>query len=168
MGGFIVTISNNSRSEDMQETLDNLELDQVNSGAETGTTWLDCGGELLQSISPIGGKVIAEVRQAGPDDLDLNSAILLARRSRMPGHCGSTRNPSKPNEKGSRLLLTFVYLCYELMELIVEGSVLGAACFYPLHCAAHCAAVVQPKMLADLRKTLPAIASKQVDRHIPR
>jgi len=54
----------------MQETLDNLELVQVNSGAGTGTRWLECGGELLQSVSPIDGKVIAEVRQAGPDDLD--------------------------------------------------------------------------------------------------
>ncbi|MDY0039198.1 MAG: aldehyde dehydrogenase family protein [Desulforhabdus sp.] len=69
MDGFVVTISNNSRGEDMQETLDNLELVQVNSGAGTGTRWLDCGGELLQSVSPIDGKVIAEVRQAGPDDL---------------------------------------------------------------------------------------------------
>jgi len=43
---------------------------QVNSGAGTGTRWLECGGELLQSVSPIDGKVIAEVRQAGPDDLE--------------------------------------------------------------------------------------------------
>jgi hypothetical protein len=44
----------------------------------------------------------------------------------------------------------------------MDGLVLGAARFYPLHRAAHCAVVVQPKMLADLRKTLPAVASNRL------
>jgi hypothetical protein len=50
----------------------------------------------------------------------------------------------------------------------MDGLVLGAARFYPLHRAAHCAVVVRPKMPTDLRKTLPAVASNQVDRHSPR
>jgi hypothetical protein len=50
----------------------------------------------------------------------------------------------------------------------MDGLVLGAARFYPLHCAAHCAIVGQPKMLADLRKTPLAVASNQVERHSPR
>jgi hypothetical protein len=44
----------------------------------------------------------------------------------------------------------------------MDGLVLGAARFYPLHRAAHCAVVVQPEMPADLCKTLPAVASNQV------
>jgi hypothetical protein len=64
--------------------------------------------------------------------------------------------------KGSSLLLIFIHLCHELWELIMDGLVLGAARFYPLHRAAHCAVVVQPEMPADLCKTLPAVASNQV------
>ena len=50
--------------------LQELGLSKVNSGAGTGCVWLGCSGELLESISPIDGTVIASVRQASAQDYE--------------------------------------------------------------------------------------------------
>lgn len=54
----------------MLELLEKLGSADINSGAGVGTDWFDCGGELLQSISPIDGRLMAQIRQAGPADYD--------------------------------------------------------------------------------------------------
>lgn len=48
----------------MKDLLEKLGIEATNSGAGTGTEWLECGGQMLQSTSPIDGRVLAEVRQA--------------------------------------------------------------------------------------------------------
>jgi aldehyde dehydrogenase (NAD+) len=54
----------------MRGVLKKLSLADVNSGACTGTTWLECNGETLESESPIDGKVLGSVRQASAPDYD--------------------------------------------------------------------------------------------------
>ncbi len=48
----------------MKDLLKKLGIEATNSGASTGTEWLECRGQLLQSTSPIDGGILAEVRQA--------------------------------------------------------------------------------------------------------
>jgi aldehyde dehydrogenase (NAD+) len=50
--------------------LEKLGLSDVNSGAGTGGVWLDCSGDLLESVSPIDGGLIASVRQASAQDYE--------------------------------------------------------------------------------------------------
>ncbi|UCG21565.1 MAG: aldehyde dehydrogenase family protein [Deltaproteobacteria bacterium] len=54
----------------MKAILKDLGLSDVNPGAGTGTTWLKCGGEILESVSPIDGQIIGRVRQASVADYD--------------------------------------------------------------------------------------------------
>ena len=54
----------------MKNILKDLGLSEVNSGAGTGTTWLECGGEILESVSPVDGKIIGRVQQASGHDYD--------------------------------------------------------------------------------------------------
>jgi aldehyde dehydrogenase (NAD+) len=54
----------------MKAILKDLGLSDVNSGAGTGTTWLECGGEILKSISPINGQTIGRVQQASRADYE--------------------------------------------------------------------------------------------------
>src|SRR5262245_53350144 len=54
----------------MHDTLKSLGLQDVNSGASTGT-WLDTKGPELASINPADGSVIAKVRQATAEDYDV-------------------------------------------------------------------------------------------------
>jgi aldehyde dehydrogenase (NAD+) len=49
--------------------LEELGIEAVNSGAYNGQ-WLDTGGELLDSINPATGEVIAQVRQANTEDYE--------------------------------------------------------------------------------------------------
>ncbi|MHC1724912.1 MAG: aldehyde dehydrogenase family protein [Syntrophobacteraceae bacterium] len=52
----------------MNSLLEKLEIGPLNSGAGTGTLWFDCRGQMLQSVSPIDGRILAEIKQAsGPD-----------------------------------------------------------------------------------------------------
>ena len=53
-----------------QDILKDLGLSDVNPGAGTGTTWMECGGEMLDSVSPVDGQIIGRVRQASGDDYD--------------------------------------------------------------------------------------------------
>ncbi len=54
----------------MRDVLKKLSLEDINSGACTGTTWLECYGATLKSESPIDGKVLGSVRQASAPDYD--------------------------------------------------------------------------------------------------
>jgi aldehyde dehydrogenase (NAD+) len=54
----------------MKDILKDLDLSDLNPGAGTGTTWLDCEGEILESISPINGQVIGRVRQTSAADYE--------------------------------------------------------------------------------------------------
>lgn len=54
----------------MKDILKDLGLSDVNPGAGTGTTWLQSGGEILESVSPIDGRIIGRVRQASAADYD--------------------------------------------------------------------------------------------------
>ncbi len=47
-----------------------LGLSNTNPGAGSGAEWLDCGGETLDSVSPIDGRLTASVRQATRDDYE--------------------------------------------------------------------------------------------------
>ncbi|HYA13003.1 MAG TPA: aldehyde dehydrogenase family protein [Syntrophales bacterium] len=54
----------------VQTLLKVLGLAEVNQGVGTGGAWLTCTGEILESISPIDGCVIAKVRQASANDYE--------------------------------------------------------------------------------------------------
>jgi len=53
----------------MEATLKTLGLSRDQPGAGTGS-WLDCGGEVLESVSPIDGKTIGTIRCANRDDYE--------------------------------------------------------------------------------------------------
>src|SRR5690349_14598665 len=55
---------------EMKECLRSLGLQEVNSGATTGTDWLTTTGELADSYSPVDGKVIGKVKQASREDYE--------------------------------------------------------------------------------------------------
>jgi len=48
----------------MQSIAEKLGIEAVNAGASTGSLWMEGEGSLLESVSPIDGRVIAAVRQA--------------------------------------------------------------------------------------------------------
>jgi len=54
----------------IKEMLDQLGIKKINSGACTGTIWLETQGELLESFSPNDGNLIAKVQQANWDDYE--------------------------------------------------------------------------------------------------
>ncbi len=49
-----------------EDQLKRLGIEGLNQGAFSGPSPLDCRGEILESVSPIDGKVLASVRQADP------------------------------------------------------------------------------------------------------
>lgn len=58
--------------------LKNLGIEEINSGACSGNSWLETKGELIKSYSPANGKLIASVKQARPEDYE---TILLTAAS---------------------------------------------------------------------------------------
>jgi aldehyde dehydrogenase (NAD+) len=54
----------------MKDMLKDLDLLDVNPGAGTGASWLDCAGETLESVSPVDGQMIARVIQASAADYE--------------------------------------------------------------------------------------------------
>lgn len=54
---------------DIKAVLNRLGIKEVNSGAYCGG-WMETGGEIVESISPIDGKVIAKVKQANAQDYE--------------------------------------------------------------------------------------------------
>ena len=55
---------------EMQEVLEQLGIKEFNNGACTGTQWIETSGELLESYSPIDGKLIGKIKQATWDDYE--------------------------------------------------------------------------------------------------
>lgn len=69
MAGKIVTLKNNCMiSFDIQETLEKLGITSINPGICTGSKWMDGKGENIASLSPVTGKIIAEISQADLED----------------------------------------------------------------------------------------------------
>jgi aldehyde dehydrogenase (NAD+) len=54
----------------MEVIVKELGLADVNSGAFVGPSWLECRGEVLESVSPVDGRVIGKVRQASALDYE--------------------------------------------------------------------------------------------------
>ena len=54
----------------MVGVLNKFDLSDVNPGASTGTSWLDCEGDILESISPIDDRVVGAVQQATGSDYE--------------------------------------------------------------------------------------------------
>lgn len=52
----------------MHEVLKQLGIEKVNSCAFTGSNWLSCGKDLLESHSPIDGQLLGRVRKARAED----------------------------------------------------------------------------------------------------
>ena len=55
---------------DIKGVLARLGINKVNSGATTGTKWLNTSGTVTGSVSPIDGNVIAEVTNASTDEYE--------------------------------------------------------------------------------------------------
>ncbi len=56
---------------DIESLLNELRIEQINSGLCTGTAWHETTGELLITVSPADGREIAGVRQATLADYEL-------------------------------------------------------------------------------------------------
>ncbi len=54
----------------MREILDGLGIGEKIPGAGTGSRWLECRGKVLESLSPVDGKVLGRVVQASSEDCD--------------------------------------------------------------------------------------------------
>lgn len=53
----------------MKKILEKMNIHEIESGAGTGS-WLDCKGNILESITPIDGRVIGKIRQADREDYE--------------------------------------------------------------------------------------------------
>ena len=53
------------------QVIEELQLKPINSGACTGEKWLNTSGNLLDSNSPVDGRLIAQVQLASVKDYDL-------------------------------------------------------------------------------------------------
>ena len=53
-----------------KQTLKNLGIREINSGASTGASWMKCKGNITSSISPIDGKEIAKVQNASIEEYE--------------------------------------------------------------------------------------------------
>ena len=51
-------------------TLAALGIEKTNRGASTGRQWLDTRGDLIESVSPVDGEVIASVTMAARDEYE--------------------------------------------------------------------------------------------------
>lgn len=52
------------------EVLKRLGVNETNHGASTGYTWFNTSGEIIESYSPVDGKLIAKVKQGTADDYE--------------------------------------------------------------------------------------------------
>jgi aldehyde dehydrogenase (NAD+) len=55
----------------IQSVLTRLGIKEINKGASTGFTWLDTKGDLLESYSPVDGKLIAKIQQGTDKDYEV-------------------------------------------------------------------------------------------------
>ncbi|MBK9045403.1 MAG: hypothetical protein IPL74_01470 [Bacteroidetes bacterium] len=60
---------------DISEVLQRLGIEQVNSGACTGTQWLSTSGERIDSFSPADGQLIGSIKQATAADYETIIAL---------------------------------------------------------------------------------------------
>src|SRR5690554_2939121 len=63
----------------IKKVLRTLSIEAVNKGASTGTQWLKSQGEMLDSWSPVDGKLIASVTQA--TDKDYEKVVTTAQKA---------------------------------------------------------------------------------------
>ena len=63
----------------MQAVLDQLGIRQKNHGASTGSNWVEGNGNTMQSISPVDGKLIAEVSRC--TEADYEQVISIASKA---------------------------------------------------------------------------------------
>lgn len=54
----------------MRDILNKFDLKDMNSGTGTSGRWLECTGDILESISPVDGSVLGKVRQASVSDYE--------------------------------------------------------------------------------------------------
>ena len=55
---------------DIQDTLTELGIEQINNGACTGTEWLETSGDIIESYAPGDGELIAKIKQGTWDDYE--------------------------------------------------------------------------------------------------
>ena len=55
---------------EVKEILSQLGIDETNSGASTGSNWLNTNGEKIDSYSPVDGSIIASVNSATVADYE--------------------------------------------------------------------------------------------------
>ncbi len=55
---------------DIQKVLDRLGISEMNAGVSTGTKWIETDGKVMESYSPVDGKLIGKVKTATKDDYE--------------------------------------------------------------------------------------------------
>ena len=55
----------------VKDVLNRLGIKEVNEGASTGHTWFNTTGEIIESYSPVDGKLIAKVKQGTANDYEI-------------------------------------------------------------------------------------------------
>jgi len=109
---------------DIKAVLHRLGLKEVNSGAYCGG-WMETGGEILESVSPVDGKVIAKVKQADAEDYEKVAAeaqkslaqwmmIPAPQRGEIVRQVG---NALREHKKDLGALVTF-----EMGKILAEGE----------------------------------------------
>jgi aldehyde dehydrogenase (NAD+) len=63
----------------MKEILNQLGIQEINNGASTGGHWFNTRGEVIESISPVDGNVIAKVNSA--TEVDYEAVVLKAQEA---------------------------------------------------------------------------------------
>lgn len=53
---------------DIKQSLERLGIKDINSGATTGTNWFNTTGTIIESYSPVDGKLIAKVQEGSKED----------------------------------------------------------------------------------------------------
>lgn len=56
---------------DIQKVLSTLGIEKVNQGVSTGTKWIQAGGDIIESYSPVDGQLIASVQAANAESYEL-------------------------------------------------------------------------------------------------
>jgi aldehyde dehydrogenase (NAD+) len=108
----------------MKSVLASLSINEVNSGASTGTKWLETGGEITGSFSPNDGKLIASIRQADKNDYHniiraASGAFPLWRHVPAPGRGEIVRQIGEELRKYKEPLAMLI--SYEMGKILQEG-----------------------------------------------
>ena len=78
----------------VQEVLNRLGIKDINQGASTGYTWFNTTGDIIESYSPVDGKLIAKVAQGTADDYEtiINKAQKTSRCKRSSCYASATNS----------------------------------------------------------------------------